>query len=116
MRIYSEKTVWLLSFYFSVQNIQKTHAYHRLQDDVPAEVKQRRLQELIAVFREEAARVNGSLVGSTQLVLVEGVSTAPSALHLVRVTHMSLLPLTGLGLSLSDKQNKPGVQLELYSN
>lgn len=80
MRIYSEKTVWLLSFYFSVQNIQKTHAYHRLQDDVPAEVKQRRLQELIAVFREEAARVNGSLVGSTQLVLVEGVSTAPSAL------------------------------------
>lgn len=55
---------------------QKTHAYHRLQDDVPAEVKQRRLEECISVFREEAARVNAALISSTQLVLVEGVSTA----------------------------------------
>lgn len=55
---------------------QKTHAFHRLQDDVPAEVKQRRLEECISVFREEAARVNTALIGSTQLVLVEGVSTA----------------------------------------
>ncbi|KAL0181616.1 hypothetical protein M9458_024022, partial [Cirrhinus mrigala] len=50
----------------------KTHAYHRLQDDVPAAVKQRRLEELISVFREEAAKVNMALIGSTQLVLVEG--------------------------------------------
>lgn len=56
---------------------QKTHASHRLQDDVPAEVKQQRLAECISVFREEAARVNAALIGSTQLVLVEGVSTAP---------------------------------------
>lgn len=53
---------------------QKTQAFHRLQDDVPAEVKQRRLEECISVFREEAARVNSALVDSTQLVLVEGVS------------------------------------------
>lgn len=45
-----------------------------MEDDVPAEVKQRRLEECISVFREEAARVNGALVHSTQLVLVEGVS------------------------------------------
>jgi len=43
---------------------------------VPAEVKRRRLEECIGAFREEAARVNGALIGSTQLVLVEGVSTA----------------------------------------
>lgn len=54
---------------------KKTHAYHRLQDDVPVEVKQRRLQECISVFRVEAARVNSALINSTQLVLVEGVST-----------------------------------------
>lgn len=60
----------------SASSAQKTHAYHRLQDDVPAEAKQRRLQECISVFREEAARVNAALIGSTQLVLVEGVSTA----------------------------------------
>lgn len=57
---------------------QKTHAFHRLQDDIPAEVKQRRLEECISVFREEAARVNAALIGSTQLILVEGVSTAHS--------------------------------------
>ncbi|XP_044077814.1 CDK5 regulatory subunit-associated protein 1 isoform X2 [Siniperca chuatsi] len=53
---------------------QKTHASHWLQDDVPAEVKQQRLEECISVFREEAARVNAALIGSTQLVLVEGES------------------------------------------
>lgn len=43
---------------------------------MPAEVKQRRLEEVISVFREEAARVNAALLGSTQLILVEGVSIA----------------------------------------
>ncbi|MEE6528499.1 hypothetical protein FKM82_030860, partial [Ascaphus truei] len=52
----------------------KTRAYHRLQDDVPAEVKRRRLQELICAFREEVGAVNQSAVGSTHLVLVEGPS------------------------------------------
>lgn len=60
----------------SCVSLQKTHAYHRLQDDVPAEVKQRRLEELISVFREEATKLNAALIGSTQLVLVEGVSIA----------------------------------------
>lgn len=54
--------------------MQKTRAHHRLQDDVPAEVKKRRLEQLIATFREEAARANAALVGQAQLVLVEGVS------------------------------------------
>lgn len=54
--------------------LQKTRAYHRLQDDVPADIKQRRLEELITVFREEAARANEAMVGQSQLVLVEGVS------------------------------------------
>lgn len=53
---------------------QKTQAFHRLEDDVPAEVKRRRLEECMRVFREEAARVNSALIDSTQLVLVEGVS------------------------------------------
>lgn len=37
------------------------------------EVKLRRLQELITVFREEATKANKTSVGCTQLVLVEGV-------------------------------------------
>ncbi|NXP79228.1 CK5P1 protein, partial [Ramphastos sulfuratus] len=61
-------------FLFAYSMRQKTRAFHRLQDDVPAGVKQRRLQELIAVFREEAARANQAMVGQAQLVLVEGPS------------------------------------------
>uniref|UniRef100_A0A7N8WS84 Mitochondrial tRNA methylthiotransferase CDK5RAP1 n=1 Tax=Mastacembelus armatus TaxID=205130 RepID=A0A7N8WS84_9TELE len=63
-----------VGFLFAYSLRKKTHAYHRLQDDVPAEVKQRRLEECISVFREEAVRVNTALIGSTQLVLVEGES------------------------------------------
>ena len=65
--------------------LQKTHASHAFQDDVPGEVKQRRLEELISAFREEAVKVNSALVGTTQLVLVEGVSTAAAA-HLTITT------------------------------
>lgn len=67
-----------VGFLFAYSMRKKTHAYHRLQDDVPAPVKQHRLEELISVFREEAAKVNMSLIGSTQLVLVEGVSKRSS--------------------------------------
>lgn len=63
-----------VGFLFAYSMRQKTHAFHRLRDDVPAEVKQQRLEECISVFREEAARVNAALTGSTQLVLVEGES------------------------------------------
>ncbi|XP_028261847.1 mitochondrial tRNA methylthiotransferase CDK5RAP1 [Parambassis ranga] len=63
-----------VGYLFAYSMRKKTHAFHRLQDDVPAEVKQRRLEECISVFREEAARVNTALIGSTQLILVEGES------------------------------------------
>ncbi|XP_074500838.1 mitochondrial tRNA methylthiotransferase CDK5RAP1 [Sebastes fasciatus] len=63
-----------VGFLFAYSMRKKTHAFHRLQDDVPAKVKQQRLEECIRVFREEAARVNAALIGSTQLVLVEGES------------------------------------------
>uniref|UniRef100_A0A8B9LGP0 Mitochondrial tRNA methylthiotransferase CDK5RAP1 n=1 Tax=Astyanax mexicanus TaxID=7994 RepID=A0A8B9LGP0_ASTMX len=67
-----------IGFLFAYSMRKKTHAYHRLQDDVPAEVKQRRLEELISVFREEAAKVSSTLIGSTQLILVEGESKRSS--------------------------------------
>ncbi|XP_061583943.1 CDK5 regulatory subunit-associated protein 1 [Cololabis saira] len=68
-----------VGFLFAYSMREKTHAFHRLQDDVPAEVKRRRLEECIAVFREEASKVNAALVGSMQLVLVEGESKRSAA-------------------------------------
>ncbi|XP_042657069.1 mitochondrial tRNA methylthiotransferase CDK5RAP1 [Tyto alba] len=63
-----------IGFLFAYSMRQKTRAHHRLQDDVPADIKKRRLEELITVFREEAARANEAMVGQSQLVLVEGPS------------------------------------------
>ena len=52
---------------------QKTHAYHKMKDDVPEEVKQRRLREIIQLSRVGMAEMNAKQVGSHQLVLIEGV-------------------------------------------
>uniref|UniRef100_A0A8I3WTM5 Mitochondrial tRNA methylthiotransferase CDK5RAP1 n=1 Tax=Callithrix jacchus TaxID=9483 RepID=A0A8I3WTM5_CALJA len=68
-----------MGFLFAYSMRQKTRAYHRLKDDVPEEVKLRRLEELITVFREEATKANQTAVGCTQLVLVEGLSKRSAA-------------------------------------
>uniref|UniRef100_W6NSY4 CDK5RAP1-like protein n=1 Tax=Haemonchus contortus TaxID=6289 RepID=W6NSY4_HAECO len=61
---------------------EKTRAHYRLTDDVPEDVKRRRHEELAAVFREESLAFHKSLVGTEQLVLVEGVSKrSPTALQ-----------------------------------
>ncbi|CAB3402439.1 unnamed protein product [Caenorhabditis bovis] len=52
----------------------KTRAHHRLTDDVPEDVKQRRHHELNETFREQSTILNQSLIGSSQIVLVEGMS------------------------------------------
>uniref|UniRef100_A0ACB8F7A4 CDK5 regulatory subunit associated protein 1 n=1 Tax=Sphaerodactylus townsendi TaxID=933632 RepID=A0ACB8F7A4_9SAUR len=63
------------AFIFAYSMRQKTRAFHRLQDDVPQEVKLQRVKELMAVFREEAAQANAAAaVGRAQVVLVEGPS------------------------------------------
>ncbi|KAJ8026791.1 CDK5 regulatory subunit-associated protein 1 [Holothuria leucospilota] len=62
------------AFLFAYSMRQKTHAYHKMADNVPEEVKQRRLQEVISVFRENVTEVNRAQIGETQLVLVEGPS------------------------------------------
>jgi tRNA A37 methylthiotransferase MiaB len=60
------------AFLFAYSMREKTMAHRRMQDDVPQDVKLRRLQELIAVFLRGAHQRNLADVGSTQLVLVEG--------------------------------------------
>ncbi len=62
------------AFCFPYSMRQKTNAYHRLQDNVPPEVKGRRHEELITIFREEALKLNIDQMGEIQLVLTEGIS------------------------------------------
>eukprot|EP00058_Branchiostoma_floridae_P004291 XP_002589779.1 hypothetical protein BRAFLDRAFT_125887 [Branchiostoma floridae] len=62
------------AYLFAYSMRKKTHAYHKLMDDVPADVKQRRLAELINVCRQGMAEANAEKIGQVHLVLVEGVS------------------------------------------
>jgi tRNA-2-methylthio-N6-dimethylallyladenosine synthase len=54
----------------------------RMDDQVPDEVKKERIQRLVDLVQEHAARRNAALVGTVQQVLVEGPSrTDPSVLR-----------------------------------
>ncbi|KAJ2776823.1 hypothetical protein GGI15_004726 [Coemansia interrupta] len=62
------------AFMFAYSMRERTHAHRRLLDDVPADVKGRRLAEIIDAFHETARAKNQRLVGSHGLVLYEGLS------------------------------------------
>ena len=47
-----------------------------MKDDVPEDVKKRRLQEIITTFYSHVGERHRRLVGTHQLVLVEGVRAA----------------------------------------
>lgn len=66
--------VSLQAFMFAYSERSKTHASHTMADDVPEEVKLRRLQEVIDAFRETGEAAAKSLIGSEHVVLVEGES------------------------------------------
>ncbi|XVE87363.1 hypothetical protein DITRI_Ditri18aG0111600 [Diplodiscus trichospermus] len=61
-----------MAYMFAYSMREKTHAHRNYSDDVPEEVKQRRLTELIDAFHESTCQGYDSQVGTIQLVLVEG--------------------------------------------
>ncbi|CAN7989082.1 unnamed protein product [Ixodes hexagonus] len=63
-----------MAYVFPYSLREKTHAHRRLEDDVPEEVKKRRVAEVLEVFRRGAKHLHDRHVGSHQLVLVEGAS------------------------------------------
>ena len=62
------------AFMFKYSERPGTYASKRLPDDVPEEVKVRRLNEIIALQNRLSAESNARCVGRTYEVLVEGVS------------------------------------------
>ena len=62
------------AFLFAYSVRKRTHAWHRLEDDVPQETKNRRLRELIDAFTAAAATKASAEVGRRHCVLVEGPS------------------------------------------
>ncbi|XP_075217884.1 mitochondrial tRNA methylthiotransferase CDK5RAP1 isoform X1 [Lycorma delicatula] len=62
------------TFLFAYSMREKTTAHRRYKDDVPSEIKLRRLSEMNQAFREVVAEKNETFHGKVQLVLVEGRS------------------------------------------
>jgi tRNA A37 methylthiotransferase MiaB len=77
-----ERVKYDQAFMFAYSMRDKTHAHRQLQDDVPQEVKQQRLQEIIDTFRTQVQRWNEEReVGRLRLVLVEGESKRSTPDH-----------------------------------
>jgi len=69
------KTVkYAQAFTFAYSVREKTKAFYRLQDDVPHDVKLRRLQEVIDCYRNVASELALEQIGKVHTVLVEGPS------------------------------------------
>ena len=62
------------AFMYQYSERPGTLAARRYADDVPAEVKQRRLQEIIQIQHKNSMALNQAEVGKVQTVLIEGLS------------------------------------------
>lgn len=52
----------------------KTHAYHKLADNIDENEKKRRVGEILDLFRVQTGELNSGLIGCNQLVLIESSS------------------------------------------
>lgn len=68
------KVNYTYCFMYSYSMREKTRAYHRFEDNVAPDVKQRRYLEMLEVFRETATNLNKSKIGETHLVLIDQIS------------------------------------------
>ncbi|CAM8902305.1 unnamed protein product [Rhodiola kirilowii] len=63
-----------MAYMFAYSMREKTHAHRNYVDDVPENIKQRRLTEMIDAFRDTTGQFYDIQIGTTQLVLVEGAN------------------------------------------
>jgi len=61
-------------FMYTYSMREKTKAYHRLEDNVPNEVKSKRYIEILNTFRTLATQLNMSKINQTHLVLIDKLS------------------------------------------
>ncbi|MDX1446865.1 tRNA (N6-isopentenyl adenosine(37)-C2)-methylthiotransferase MiaB [Lishizhenia sp.] len=69
-----EEVKFDFAYMYKYSERPKTLAERKYEDDIPEEVKQRRLTEIITLQREQGNAINQSYVGKTVKVLVEGNS------------------------------------------
>ncbi|MDX2361064.1 MAG: tRNA (N6-isopentenyl adenosine(37)-C2)-methylthiotransferase MiaB [Crocinitomicaceae bacterium] len=65
---------WDFAYMYIYSERPKTLAERRFEDNVPEDVKKKRLTEIIDLQQEHSLAIHQGLIGSTQKVLVEGLS------------------------------------------
>ncbi|KAK3413861.1 hypothetical protein EUGRSUZ_I02387 [Eucalyptus grandis] len=110
-----------MAYMFAYSMREKTHANRNYDDDVPEEVKQRRLNELIEAFRESTGQCFDSQIGSIQLVLVEGPNKRAPDTELIgksdrghRVSFAKLPVIDRADNSTSKRNPSVGDYVEVY--
>ena len=88
-------------FMFKYSERPNTKAARKFEDDVPEEIKSRRLTEIIEKQRAHSMMHNQSRVGNTYKVLVEGLSKRSDKHLFGRTTHNTVAVFP-------KKQHKPG--------
>lgn len=69
-----EEIKYNVAYLFAYSMREKTTAHRRFEDNVPQDVKIRRLQEMVKVFRKGATEMQSKFNGTEQLILIEGKS------------------------------------------
>lgn len=68
-----------LAYMFAYSERERTLAHRKFEDDIPEEVKKRRLSEIIDLQMRNQAELNKEEIGRTHLVLIEGESKRDTA-------------------------------------
>lgn len=100
-----------MAYMFAYSMRERTHAHRNYVDDVPEDVKQRRLAELIEAFRGSTGQCFDQQLGTVQLVLIEGPNKRAPDTELMgksdRGHKVSLLnlPLPDRNNTITEKRN-----------
>jgi len=68
------KVQYTYCFMYTYSMREKTKAHHRMSDDVPNEVKNRRYLEMVDTFRQTATELNTTKLNQLHLVLIDTLS------------------------------------------
>jgi tRNA-2-methylthio-N6-dimethylallyladenosine synthase len=80
-----------MSYMFQYSERPRTLAQRKYENDVPDEVKGRRLQEIIALQKDHGAGRTKALVGRTYRVLIEGTSKKRDDQYFGRTTYNTVV-------------------------
>ncbi|XP_065174632.1 mitochondrial tRNA methylthiotransferase CDK5RAP1-like [Sycon ciliatum] len=102
-----EEVRYDFGFLFAYSMRKKTHAYHRMQDDVPQEEKMKRLHRINDVFNAKALELKNAYIGDEELVLIDGDSAKSTEFWAGRESGFNVVvfPKTSVPCALTGASN-----------